>query len=123
MSEKKYMIDVLVWVLTNLNSDSGDAIPESENELEKKLEERVDDFYISFTKGALKECCECEKRSCSKYAYCKIYGFYNSINGWYCDAYIWEKEANSYFTNITVGCYCLVRDFMSFLEDYRDGRI
>lgn len=123
MSEKKYMIDVLVWVLTNLNSDSGDTIPEPQNELEKKLEERVDDFYISFTKGALKECSECEKRNCSKYAYCKIYGFYNAIRGWYCDAYIWEKEANSYFTKVTVGCYSLVRDFMSFLEDYRDGRI
>lgn len=123
MSEKEYMIDVLVWLLTNLNSDIGDTIPEPENELEKKLEERVDDFYISLTNITIKECSECEKRDCSKYAYCKIYAFYNAIRGWHCDAYIWEKEANSYFTKITFGCYCLVRDFMSFLEDYRDGRI
>lgn len=118
-----YMLDIIEWVLTNLNSDSGDTILEPENELEKKLEEGVNNFYILFTNSTLKECSECEKRYCSKYAYCKIYAFYNAINGCYCDAYIWEKEANSYFTKITVGCYCLVRDFMSFLEGYRDGRI
>lgn len=122
MSEKKYMLDVLVWVLTNLDCDIGDTIPEPENELEKKLEERVDDFYTSLTNITIKECSECEK-GCSKYAYCKIYAFYNAIRGRYCDAYIWEKEANSYFTKITYGCYWLVSDFMSFLEGYRDGRI
>lgn len=123
MNKKEYMKDVIVWVLTNLNGDSGDAIPEPEDELDKKLSECVDDFFIAFTNGVLKECNESEKRNCSRYAYCKIYAFYNAINGWYCDAYIWEKEANSYFPQITVGAYCLVRECMRILEDYRDGRI
>lgn len=119
----KYSLELISRLMDNLSGDGKEAFPVPENELEKKLEERVDDFYISFTNGVLKECSECEKRKCSKYAYCKIYAFYNAIRGWYCDAYIWEKEANTYFPRITVGCYCLVRDFMSFLEDYRDGRI
>lgn len=123
MIKKEYMLDVIVWVLTNLDGDSGGIIPEPENELEKKLQERVDDFIISFKNGVLKECGECEKSNCHRYAYCKIYGFYNAIEGRYCDAYIWEKEANSYFPQITVGAYCLIRKFMRILEDYRDGRI
>lgn len=121
MSKNEYLLDIITWVLTNLNGDSGGVIPEPENELEKKLYERVYEFFIAFTKD-FKYDSERE-RCCIRYAYCKIYAFYNDIKCWYCDAYIWEKEANSYFPKITLGAYCLVRDFMSFLEGYRDGRI
>lgn len=117
MSKNKYMLNVLEWVLQNLNGDSGDAIPDPEDELEKRLHDCVDKFFIEFTKE-FKGYSES-----SRYAYCKIYAFYNARNGWYCDAYIWEKEANSYFPQITVGAYCLVREFMCMMEGYRDGRI
>ena len=122
MSKNKYMLNVFEWVLQNLNGDSGDAIPEPEDELEKRLHDCIDEFFIAFTKE-FKDYSECEKKYCSRYVYCKIYAFYNARNGWYCDAYIWEKEANSYFPQITVGAYCLVREFMRMMEDYRDGRI
>ena len=121
MSKNEYLLDIITRVLTNLNGDSGDVIPEPENELEKKLYDCVYEFFIAFTKD-FKYDIESEK-CCIRYAYCKIYAFYNAINCWYCDAYIWEKEANSYFPKITVGAYCLVRKFMRMLEDYRDGRI
>lgn len=122
MSKKDYMLDIIVWVLTSLNGNNDDAIPEPENELEEKLYDRVYEFFISFTRD-FKYYSECEEKHCRLYAYCKIYAFYNAINCWYYDAYIWEKEANSYFPQITVGTYCLVRKFMSFLEDYKNGRI
>lgn len=122
MIKMDYMADIIERVLTSLNGDNEDAIPEPENELEEKLYECVYEFLIAFTRD-FKYYSECEKKRCIRYAYCKIYAFYNARNCWYCDAYIWEKEANSYFTKITVGCYNLVRDFMSFLEDYKNGRI
>lgn len=122
MTKMDYMLDIIEWVLTSLNGNNNDAIPEPENELEEKLYGRVCEFFIALTRE-FKYYSECEKKCCIRYAYCKIYAFYNARNCWYCDAYIWEKEANSYFTKITVWCYNLVRDFMSFLEDYKNGRI
>lgn len=121
MIKMDYMLDIIEWVLTSLNGDNEDAIPEPENELEKKLYDCAYEFFIAFTKD-FKYYSEREK-CCIRYAYCKIYAFYNAIKCWYCDAYIWEKEANSYFSKITVGAYCLVREFMCMLEDYKNGRI
>lgn len=121
MIKMDYMLDIIEWVLTSLNGDNEDAIPEPENELEEKLYDRAYEFFIALTRDF--NYSEWEKKCCIRYAYCKIYAFYNARKCWYCDAYIWEKEANSYFPKITAGAYFLVRKFMRALEDYRDGRI
>lgn len=119
MIKYEYMLEVLENLLKNLHGDGCDALPYAENESEYKLAERADDFWIDLMNVIIKGCGDIEK----EYAYAKIYAFYNAVKCYYCDAYIWEKTANSLFPRISVGCYCLVRDFIGFLEDYRNGRI
>lgn len=123
MSKNEYMLVVIETLLDNLNGDGREGFPVSQGEKEEKLCDCAYDFLASLANITINEHFTSKKDPCIMYAYAKIYAFYNSVKYYYCDAYIWEKEANSYFTKITVGCYNLVRDFMSFLEDYRDGRI
>lgn len=120
----KYSLELIERLLDNLNDyDGSEAFPIPETKREEKLCERADSFLTSLMNTITRECIAPEKAPCIKYAYAKIYAFYNSVYGWYCDSYIWEKVANSYFPQITFGVYCLVREFMCMMEDYRDGRI
>ena len=119
----KYSLELIKRLLDNLNDDGREAFPIPESEREKKLCDTADDFWVSLMNVIVKDCPANEKDACIRYAYAKIYAFYKSEIDWDYDAYIWEKEANTYFLKITVGCYSLVRDFMSFLEDYKNGRI
>lgn len=123
MSKNEYMLVVIETLLDNLNGDGSEGFPVSRSEKEEKLCDCAYDFLVSLANITINEYFPSKKEHCVRYAYAKIYAFYNSVKYYYCDAYIWEKEANTYFTKITVGCYNLVRDFMSFLEGYRDGRI
>lgn len=119
----KYSLELISRLLDYLSGDGREAFPVPESDREKKLCDTADDFWVTLMNVIAKDCDASEKDGCIKYAYAKIYAFYNNETDWYYDAYIWEKEANTYFPNITVGCYILVRDFMSFLEAYKNGRI
>ena len=123
MSKNEYMLVVIDTLLDILNGDGSEGFPVSQGEKEEKLCKCAYDFLGSLAGITINEFFTSKKDPCIMYAYAKIYAFYNSVKYYYCDAYIWEKEANSYFTKITVGCYNLVRDFMCFLEDYKNGRI
>ena len=119
MSKNEYMLNLIDSLLEDLNGNIMECVPQPENEAEEKLFVRIANFWAGLVNVLLKGGCDREK----EYVYAKLYAFYNATKGWYCDAYIWEKTANSFIPRITVGCYNLVSNFMSFLEDYRDGRI
>ena len=120
----KYGLELIERLLEILYCGWSEAFPEPENESEEKLRTYACTFLMSL-KDTLKKYDASGRDHCFgyAYAYAKIYAFYNSVKKWYCDAYIWEKVANEYFLKINVGVYCLVKNFMSFLEDYKNGRI
>lgn len=120
----KYSLELIERLLEKLYCGWSDPFPEPENETEEKLRTCACTFLTEL-KDTFKNYDATEKDYCFGYAYAydKIYAFYNAVKGWYFDAYIWEKEANSYMLKINVGTYCLIRNFMSILENYRDGRI
>ena len=119
MDRQGYMIKVIQVLISNLRDDNIYSILQPENEYESMLAKRTDDFLKELMSVVSKSGFDKE----IEYVLDKIYAFYNAEMECYCAAYLWERTSNELFPRISVGCYRLVRSYMNFLEDYKNGRL